>query len=173
MTTKRATLLSGISPDHCFPDCPPEYFCQLCETDIVAIAACDPDIGEVVAVDARVIVQDFRTLTNVFGKKVVVQGVKVIEAVVTSCGVRYITSAHIPFCAMVCIDGAQDRVAGVKVICEDVDFRQMSSRCIAVSIVFVLVPVFHSCHNPDAIRCDIRLDNRPQPGGLSKWTPPR
>lgn len=168
---RRSTVLSGPAPEHCFPENPPACFRQFCETDIVVIPDGDPNIEEIGAVDVSVTITKFHTLANVFGRKIVAQGMKKIETVFRSGGVRYTTSSRIPFCAVVATDCVKERAAGLKAVIEHVDFCQVSLRSLAVSVVYVLIPTFHTCPDHNSIRCDIRVDDCHQPGMLSKWKP--
>lgn len=166
-----AVEIVGITPENVAPNYIPRCFTQMCETDKLTIACNDPDIGEIIRVCLNVKVRRFRVICTTVGKKLVVYANKEIELVVNNAGVHFHSCFVVPFCGFVLLDNDKEAVIESRIIIEDIDVAQISSRCVAVSSLLLVFPVFQikpSCriHDPNEICCDI--DIRPCSGATDK-----
>lgn len=159
--TKSNVNICGLTPKHCFPECLPHFFTQFCETDKLSILGKDPDIQEIVEVSLTIGIRNFRIVCTSVGKKLIVHAVKNIEIIFKNCGIKYVSRFCIPFCTFVLLDDIDEKVREVHFIVEDIDVIQMSSRCVAVSALILVVPDFKhqhdEWHDANTIRCDIKL----------------
>lgn len=153
--------LCGITPKHCFPECLPDCFNQLCETDILNIQKTDPDIQEVVGVNLGITIREFQVLCTPLGKKLLVHAVKQIDIIFKHCGIKYVSRFCIPFCNCILLDHRDEKVIGVHVIVEDIDIFQMNPRTVGISALLFIFPEYKKkndeWHDASAIRCDIKL----------------
>jgi hypothetical protein len=133
----------------------------MCETDKLTIACNDPDIGDIIRVCLNVKIRRFRVICTSVGKKLVVYASKEIELVISNAGVRYHSCFEIPFCSFVLLDNDEETVIEPRIIIEDIDVAPISSRCVAISSLLLVFPVFRTktyhSHHPDEISCDIEI----------------
>ena len=155
-------------PAHCISDDCPEFFTQLCEADKLTIQCHDPDIQEIVRVNVKIKTHKFKIVCTAAGKKLVIHAIKEIELIFKSGGVKFVSHFAIPFCTFILLDEVEEKVSNIRYIIEDSEVFQLDPCTVVVSTVIFVCPELHKkhehCddHDPNTIRCDIKIKNCPQ-----------
>lgn len=140
----------GVTPISHFPKCPPHHPCtQFCEIDKLCIPSQKIKIDRIRKVIFKVCIDSFKTICTPAGKKVIIHGKKLIKVFFTiddSCHCIHCADFDIPFCTFVLLKDAKDEVVDICSVVEDVSIRVLDSKCLTVTSVIFVCPVFKKDH---------------------------
>lgn len=138
--------VSGITPSSQFPKCPPRHpFTEFCETDKLYIPQPYPNIRDVLEVCVNVVISSSKVICNPIGKKVVVEGKKQIKVTFIAddpCQSVHCAQFEIPFCSMILLGSIKNEVIQICAAIEDISVRCLDCRCVAVTTIIFICPVF-------------------------------
>lgn len=161
--------VSGITPSSQFPKCPPNYpFTQFCETDKLYIPRPNPNICDVLEVCVNVVICSSKVICTPVGRKVVIEGKKQIKVTFVAddpCQSVHCAHFEIPFCSLILLGHSKDEVIQVCSAIEDISVRCLDSRCLTVTTIIFICPVFKKAHDycsyphDDNANCHLQINN--------------
>ena len=155
----------GVTPISHFPKCPPHHPCtQFCEIDKLCIPSPKIKIEYIRKVSLKVCIDSFKTICTPAGKKLVIHGKKQIKVFFTtdaSCHCIHSADFDIPFCTFVLLKDTKDEVSGICSVVEDVSVKLLDGKCLTVTSIIFVCPVFKKehqlCPSPPDHTADCKL----------------
>jgi hypothetical protein len=161
MNTKKVDV-SGITPESQFPKCPPRHpFTEFCETDKLCIPHPNPNISDVLEVCVTIVICSSKVICTPVGRKVLVEGkkqIKVTFAADDPCHSVHCAQFELPFCSLILLGSIKDEVIHVCWAVEDISVRYLDCRCLTVTTVIFICPVFEKAHDYCSYSNDDRND---------------
>ncbi len=143
--------VSGITSASQFPKCPPRHpFTEFCETDKLCIPQPNPNIRDILEVCVNVVIFSSKIICTPVGRKVLVEGkkqIKVTFAADDPCQSVHCAHFEIPFCSLILLGSNKNELVQICAAIEDISVRCIDCRCLAVTTVIFICPVFEEPHN--------------------------
>jgi|GEM_PF-1300101 len=140
----------GVTPISHFPKCPPHHPCtEFCEIDKLCIPCHKITSESIKQICFKICINSFKIICTPAGKKLVIDGKKQIKIIFVSDDLHQsIHSAdfEIPFCTFVLLKDIQDEVIKVCNVVEDISVKCLDCRCLAVTSIIFICPVFKKDH---------------------------
>ena len=141
----------GVTPISHFPKFPPHHPCtEFCEIDKLCIPCHRITIENVRQVCLKVCINSFKIICTPAGRKLVIEGKKRIKVIFTADDLPqsiHCADFEIPFCTFVLLKNIQDEVIQVCTIVEDISVKCLDSKCLAVTSIIFVCPVFKKDHH--------------------------
>jgi len=163
----------GITPVSNFPQCPPHHPCtEFCEIDKLCIPCHKITIESIRQICFKVCINSFKIICTPAGKKLVIDGKKQIKVLFVSDDPHQsirCADFEIPFCTFVLLKNIQDEVIQVCSVVEDVSVKCLDCRCLAVTSIIFVCPVFkkdyhlftdHTSHEKQQCNCHAPYDKQ-------------